>query len=479
MSKTSETKDRILKMLESGDKRLIDICPELGLTAATVSQHLKELRQMRLIEEAPDQHFRNMKYYRLSRTQAISQSVIRGNIPRYFIGVIAIAAVASGLLLFAALSGQLFQKQGSGLLNILLTDPPHVPSGTQSLNITYSGIQLHVINRSVNDWISINATGSADLMSLVNVSKLIASAQIPTNAIINAATFNITGATITIDNQTYQVYLQDPKISTSVYDNLAFNGSSSLLLDLSPTVIPWSVNGTSVFEMLPSVSAAMMGRHEMPAIRAGPQNEPLMLNRAAIYSINMSRGNINITSVSKALSGNTTTISITVKDDSSKNVTIEHVLLMPAMPRNATGVNGTPWRQPDRTGWAIPDMQRSGHSRPALPPNTNNSSNAAHAANGAGNAHEAWLARPLQYPVILTIEGNGTLVQSGMYGQFGSVSQSQAQGGITIHSGASAQLEFSGELPSSYTNYTITVLGSDGAFALYPSMQSGNYWNAR
>ncbi|MDE1869209.1 MAG: ArsR family transcriptional regulator [Candidatus Micrarchaeota archaeon] len=433
MSKTSETKNKILKMLETGSKRLIDICPELGLSAPTVSQHLKELRNMHLIEEVPDQHFKNEKYYRLARKGTVSIKAVSHHFPRYAIGAIAIAIITAGIFAYGFYGGQMLLGQNGhpGTLNILLTDPPHVPAGTQSLNITYSGIQLHVVNRSVDEWISINATGSVNLLKLINTSRLIASAQLPSNAVINAATFNITKATMTIGNATYPVYLQSRVISTGISDRLAFNGSSNLLFDFSPTVIPTYINGTQGFEMLPSISAAMIAKHDMD-MGPDPSHTPIVLNRVTLIRLQLTKGSLNISSASVSSSGGNTHVSITVRDNSTKNITVEHVLLLPYIQANKTGGN-------------------------------------AKAAINQGNPHITWLGRGNAYPIDFSVLGNGTMVESQAKRM---AIFSEPEQGLSLASGQSAILTFNGTVSNPSAQYNIVVIGSEGAFAMYP--QNGN-----
>ena len=62
---------------------------------------------------------------------------------------------------------------------MLLTDPPTVPNGTTAVYVTYSGLAVHIAGAGNNSgWHVLNAQGSIDLMSIINVSQTIASANI-------------------------------------------------------------------------------------------------------------------------------------------------------------------------------------------------------------------------------------------------------------------------------------------------------------
>src|SRR5271155_5644312 len=66
MSKTGDTKKRIIEMLENKNETLTSISNKLGLAPSTVSQHLQELvdsGSIRLVEDRP----RKWKYYELNR----------------------------------------------------------------------------------------------------------------------------------------------------------------------------------------------------------------------------------------------------------------------------------------------------------------------------------------------------------------------------------------------------------------------------
>jgi hypothetical protein len=64
---------------------------------------------------------------------------------------------------------------------VALTDPPSVPVGTSALFLNYSGVEL-ITNSSPY---FINESGSVNLLSLLNVSKIIATFSLPKYANVN------------------------------------------------------------------------------------------------------------------------------------------------------------------------------------------------------------------------------------------------------------------------------------------------------
>jgi len=102
MSKTGDTKKKIVEMLEQKNETLTDISTKLGLAPSTVSQHLQELvdsGSIRLVEDRP----RKWKYYEINKGQQTKgfqyyntnyQKVGRALIPLAIIAIALIAAVA-------------------------------------------------------------------------------------------------------------------------------------------------------------------------------------------------------------------------------------------------------------------------------------------------------------------------------------------------------------------------------------------------
>ncbi len=70
MSKMLETKREILSRLKEERRTVTQLSEELGLSKATVSQHLSELRAAGAVEEDDNQYFRRLKYFRIKEGAA-------------------------------------------------------------------------------------------------------------------------------------------------------------------------------------------------------------------------------------------------------------------------------------------------------------------------------------------------------------------------------------------------------------------------
>src|SRR5271156_2171032 len=93
MSKTLETKKKIFNLLKEKDMTITELSKELGLSTATVSEHVNDLVRAGAIEKIDNEHFRKLKYYK-------TKDVINPMIAKYIIGAIVLIAIFSGFYLY-------------------------------------------------------------------------------------------------------------------------------------------------------------------------------------------------------------------------------------------------------------------------------------------------------------------------------------------------------------------------------------------
>jgi DNA-binding transcriptional ArsR family regulator len=105
MSKTLETKKRILNLLKKKDMTISGISQELGLSTATISQHMDELQRAAAVEKIENEHFKKLKYYRAKQTTG----PIVANYVKYVIGAI---------ILLGLMAVPLYSYHGSGNAHI-------------------------------------------------------------------------------------------------------------------------------------------------------------------------------------------------------------------------------------------------------------------------------------------------------------------------------------------------------------------------
>ncbi len=356
MSKTFETKKRILKLLGDKHMTLTEISEALQLAPSTVEQHLKELERMNAISVVEDEYIKKWKHYRLQTEAENAHPVSVGHVRQgVFIGGIVVIAAAALIILFLTGSASSGYVPSNTLL-VQLTDPPVVPPGTQALTIQYSGIGLHEMGEpNATGFTMFNASGSVNLMSLTNVTQTIAVIKTKTNVTFDMARFYISSATITINNVTYNVTLPNNDVTARIGSGL--NASSGgLLIDMSPVVAQIYTNSThSVFVMVPSLTAVVIGRSRITAneLRIGARES---IGSQEAQAITAARGNISITNASAMTANGVTKISVTVKNNGNGTLVLKHVLIsgfMLAVPRYQIGI-ATPMSAQSNVGASLP-----------------------------------------------------------------------------------------------------------------------------
>ncbi len=261
MGRSRSTKAKIIGMISSRNKTLSDISRELGLAPSTVSQHLQELKEAGAILEVENEHVRKWKYYELNpnfdySTYGIAEVAggAREGAGRmtFFYSIAIIACVGLALFAFYSLS---FNVQGSSLVQIKLTDPASVPNGTQGLYINYSSVAVHTVGNGGAEWIEANSSGRVNLLSLTNVSQVMAGIEVVHGSGIDRVRFNISSAQIAINGTEYGVLVPGSQITVGVLGNRSVNASSEVLVDFFPTVVATYVNGSAQFVMVHSAWA--------------------------------------------------------------------------------------------------------------------------------------------------------------------------------------------------------------------------------
>jgi hypothetical protein len=234
------------------------------------------------------------------------------------IAIIFVLIIAGGIYYFY------FYNNPSGNVSIALTDPANVPAGTQSLNISYSGVQAHTIGSSGSSWTSLSTSGSIDLLSLYNSSIDLGSFSASNGTVIDAVRFNVTSASIEINNTIYPVILSSQQLTATVSGSNVVNGTTKILVDLSPTVMEVLSQNSTTFIMVPSMAAVIIPHDTNIIIKAGATEN---LNKHEYQCLFNETPKISITSASLSMDGNSTSLSITVKDNSNRSVILRQVLL--------------------------------------------------------------------------------------------------------------------------------------------------------
>ena len=157
----------------------------------------------------------------------------------------------------------------NGTLSVMLTDPPTVPTGVTALYINYSDVQVHISNAgNESGWTTLSGSGQLNLMSLVNVSQTIATANIKSGT-FNAIRFNITSASVTYNGQNYTADLvyKENILTVPIMGGIQVGAASTsaALIDLTPTVFLLGTPQNPSFALMPAARGYVVPSQSIPA----------------------------------------------------------------------------------------------------------------------------------------------------------------------------------------------------------------------
>ncbi|MCL4396847.1 DUF4382 domain-containing protein [Candidatus Parvarchaeota archaeon] len=238
--------------------------------------------------------------------------------------IIVVLVIAVVLVSYPNIIPKTTSSTNTTAVPIAMTDPAEVPANTTSLYISYSSFKiLYFYANGSGNFANVNASGSINLLSLVNTSKVLASANLPVNSMINSIQFSVVSANITINGTTYTVKVPSPIVSAIIPANFnKVNSSSGLILDFTPAVVTVYTANSTQYILIPSLMALSSKGLTNRAVGA-VEHIPANINR----SLFLERPNITITSASLQQVGNSTRISVTVKDNSNQSVILQHLRL--------------------------------------------------------------------------------------------------------------------------------------------------------
>jgi hypothetical protein len=205
---------------------------------------------------------------------------------------------------------------------VMLTDPPTVPAGTTVLNVTYSEVSLHVAYpNGTSEWLPVNASGTINLFSLVNMSQTIASTTIPTGSAVDKVQLTIADVEAMVDGNLYNVTALSNTFVVTVANGQVNQTLSGVLVDFNPTLVQiqaTDANGTLVYYyvLVPSATAIIVGDLTREQIKVGTIVQLGKNNRARLVRVIQEfSNNLTIVNASLTVNGNLTSLSVTVRND--------------------------------------------------------------------------------------------------------------------------------------------------------------------
>ncbi len=321
--------------------------------------------------------------------------------------------VLAGAVLFSGSTLGVLNTSSSGMLYVLLTDPPVVPDGVSAVYVTYSSVAIHAVGFNDSGWVSVAEGGTIDTMKLLNISQTISSATIP-SLTYNMIEFNISNVSVEYLGANYTAKVASGKLVVPIVGGVKVSASNpaAALIDIQPTVLNLG-NGTDPeFTIATGARALPVPTNELNDSMKNVGNRYSLQGHDWFESFRQSHSE-NLTIAGLALSSNSFSFSAT--NQGADSVTIRMVIL-------------TPVTQGEGVMTALGSMANS---------------------------------------IFFSVAPNGTLqLVNGTPGQVESLLGSN---GYSLASGAPRSFTFSGSITSllgkhgvaSGTDYTLVLMGSD------------------
>jgi hypothetical protein len=237
--------------------------------------------------------------------------------------LVAVVVIAAVLVANPLSSLAPSQKSTAGSFLVMLTDPPTVPAGTTILNLTYSNVTLHVVYPDgTSGWLSVNAAGTVDLLSLVNMSQTIASASIPSGSSVDKIQFTIASVDANVSGTVYPVTTLSSRLVISIANSKVDETLSGVLVDFNPTLVMIqatnATNGALVdyFVLVPSATATIVTSLSRAQVKVGTIVELGQNNREKLVRVIESFSqDLTIANASLSVHGNVTSLNVTLKNE--------------------------------------------------------------------------------------------------------------------------------------------------------------------
>ncbi len=243
MSRTGETKKKIIDLLRNKNLTMTDISERLELAPSTVTQHLQEMETAGAIKLVMS---RRIKYYEINREPDIDPAIRREpkeaiahknglniNKAGFAFGIVALMAVV-GFLYYSATGSayvnaqQVYMAPGSaapsGSTVFSISDAPALYNIT-SLDIRIANISVHSV--TTGKWYNIPLQNSTfDLIRLDNISSVVSGAELGPGY-YNEIKLRINSIQATVNGTSKAVRL--PNNSLMVFDNfnISRNGTTN------------------------------------------------------------------------------------------------------------------------------------------------------------------------------------------------------------------------------------------------------------
>jgi hypothetical protein len=319
----------------------------------------------------------------------------------------------AGAVILSGSSLSLLTVGSSGILSVLLTDPPTVPEGVSAVYISYSGIAVHASGFNNSGWIAFSGQGTIDTLKLVNLSETISSGIVP-SLTYDMVEFNISNVEVTYMGANHTATVASEKLVVPIIGGVKVSSSnpSAALVDIQPTVLNLGNQTNPNYTIATGAKALQIPSDEVSDSMKNIGNSYPLQGHGWFQTFKAHHSdNLNITGFT--LGANS--FSFSAENQGSDSITIRMVILTP-----------------------VPQGQASG-----------------------------MFASPMADSIFFAVKSDGSLVL--VNGSLGQVEDFLGLGGYTLAGGATHSFSFSGTITnlrdkfgiSSGTRYEVEFVGSE------------------
>ena len=234
-------------------------------------------------------------------------------------------------------SSQGVASGGQGVLSVLVTDPPHVPSGVTAIYAYYIGLAVH----SAQGWTTVAVAGEIELLGTVNVAQTLASANLPSGR-YDQVSLELTSALVTYEGVNYTAIVQGGHLTIRIQGDTIVSSSqpAAALIDVQPIVMNVGTGSNPQFVLWAEARAFPIPSAQVGEITA-TEGYRFSLNGLDWWDNDVSMANTVLTFSGVSLSANS--LSLNVADTGTSGTWLKMVVVSEANPTlGITGEDSVP-----------------------------------------------------------------------------------------------------------------------------------------
>ena len=219
------------------------------------------------------------------------------------------------------------QASGSqGVLSVLMTDPPHVPSGVTAIYAYYIGLAVH----GANGWKTVAAAGEIELLGTVNVAQTLASASIPAGS-YDQVGFELTSALVTFNGINYTAIVQGGHLTNRIHVGTDVSSSqpAAALIEIQPIVMNVGTQSSPQFVLWAEACAFPVPESQI-SVSIGEEGNKFSLRGLQWWDNDEIKANATLSLSEVSLSVNS--LNLTVANEGTTGTWLKMVVVSQANP---------------------------------------------------------------------------------------------------------------------------------------------------